>query len=103
VNASTGQPLLRRARRKAHADVGYRFDNGFELGIDGDYVSAREDFGASLGAFALVHLRLAWQMSPAWRLEGRLENVGDRDYAWVNGYNTPGRSGIVSLVWSGGR
>lgn len=101
INASTGRPLLRRARHKAHADVGYRFDDGLELGIDIDHVSAREDFGATLDAFTLVHLRLAWRIAPAWRLEARLENIGNRDYALVNGYNTPGRSGIVSLVWSG--
>lgn len=101
INASTGQELLRRAGFNAHTDVGYRFDNGFELGVDGDYVSSREDFGASLDSYALVHLRLAWQFAPAWRLEGRLENVGDTDYTMVYGYNTPGRSGMISLVWDG--
>ena len=28
---ATGLALLRRARHKAHADVGYRFGNGLEL------------------------------------------------------------------------
>jgi vitamin B12 transporter len=101
INASTGQELLRRAKRKAHADVGYRFDNGLELGVDGDYVSSRADYGADLDAFALMHLRAAWTLSPSWRIEGRLENVFDRDYTLVHGYNTPGRSGIVSVVWTG--
>lgn len=101
VNATTGQPLLRRADRKAHADVGYRFGNGLELGVDGDYVSARADYGADLDAFALMHLRAAWTLSDAWRIEGRVENVFDRDYTLVHGYNTPGRSGILSVVWTG--
>ena len=48
-----------------------------------------------------AHLRLAWQFSPAWRVEGRLENLTDRDYELVRGYNTPGRSGLLSLVWNG--
>ncbi len=100
-NAATGLDLLRRAKRKAHVDVGYRFGNGFEIGLDGDYVSARADFGADLDAYALAHLRLAWQFAPQWRLEGRLENLTDRDYTLAYGYNTPGRSGVLSLVWNG--
>lgn len=100
-DASTGAPLLRRADRKAHADVGYRFGNGLELGLDGDYVSERADFGADLDAYALAHLRLAWQFNPAWRVEARVENLTDRDYALAYGYNTPGRSGMLNLVWNG--
>ena len=46
-------------------------------------MSSRADFGATLDAFTLLHLRLAWTLSPAWRLEGRVENVGDRDYTLV--------------------
>jgi vitamin B12 transporter len=101
VDARTGAPLLRRAKRKAHADVGYRFGNGLELGLDGDYVSDRADFGADLEAYALAHLRLAWQFDPSWRIEARIENLTDRDYTMVYGYNTPGRSGVLNLVWNG--
>jgi vitamin B12 transporter len=103
VDAGTGNPLLRRADRKAHLDLGYRFDSGLELAVDGDHVSARPDFGAQLDAYSLVHLRLAWPIGANWRVEGRLENLTDRDYAMVSGYNTPGRSGVVSLVWNGKR
>jgi outer membrane cobalamin receptor len=35
-----------------------------------------------------------------WTFEARLENVADRDYAQVSGYNTPGRSGTFSLRWN---
>lgn len=100
VNASTGTALLRRADRKAHADMGYRFGNGVELALDGDYVSDRPDFGARLDAYSLLHLRLALPLGPAWRLEARLENLTDREYEMVSGYNTPGRSGVLSLVWN---
>ena len=99
-DAATGLPLLRRARDKAHADVGYRFASGLELGLDGDYASARRDFGGNPGAYAIAHLRLAWPLSPSWRLEARVENLGDRDYSLVQGFNTPGRSGVVSVVWN---
>jgi vitamin B12 transporter len=101
VDAGTGQPLLRRARRKAHLELGHGWDNGLSLALEGDYFSGRPDFGAQLPSHALAHLRLAWQFHPAWRLEGRLENLTDRDYELVRGYNTPGRSGLLSLVWNG--
>lgn len=103
VDAGTGNALLRRARHKAHVDVGYRFGSGLELGLDGDHVSARPDFGARLDAYSLVHLRLAWPIGDQWRVEGRLENLTNREYAMVSGYNTPGRSGVVSVVWNGKR
>lgn len=101
VDEGSGLALLRRARHKAHVDLGWRFGNGLELGLDGDYVSARRDAGGQAGAFALAHLRLAWQFHPDWRLEGRIENLADRDYTLVYGYNTPGRGGVLSLVWNG--
>lgn len=98
---ATGLDLLRRARHKAHADVGYRFGNGIELGLDADYVSSRRDVGGNPGAYALAHLRMAWPLGEAWRLEARIENLGDRDYTVVQGFNTPGRSGVLSVVWNG--
>jgi vitamin B12 transporter len=97
----TGLELLRRARRKAHADLEYRFDGGLVLGLDGDYVSARRDVGGNTAAFALAHLRLALPLARGWRLEARVENLTDRDYELVRGYNTPGRSGLLSVVWNG--
>lgn len=100
VDAGTGNALLRRAKRKAHVDLGYRFAGGLELALDGDYVSARPDFGANLDAYSLAHLRLALPLGATWRLEARLENLTDRDYAMVSGYNTPGRSGVLSLIWN---
>lgn len=103
VDAGTGSDLLRRARRKAHADLGYRFDSGLELAVDGDHVSSRADYGAMLDGYSLLHLRLAWPIGDQWRVEGRLENLTDRDYAMVTGYNTPGRSGVLSVVWNGKR
>ena len=103
VDAGTGNALLRRAGRKAHLDLGYRFDSGLELAVDGDHVSARPDFGAQLDAYSLLHLRLAWPIGANWRVEGRLENLTDRTYSQVSGYNTPGRSGLMSVVWNGKR
>jgi vitamin B12 transporter len=53
----------------------------------------------ALGGYGLVHLRAAWPLRAGWQLEARIENLGDRDYELAHGYNTPGRSGIVTLQW----
>jgi vitamin B12 transporter len=102
--------LLRRAPRKAHASIDYRFGNGALLGIDGDAVAARPDmdfdaFPAQpihLGGYGLVHVRGSWPLARGWELEARVENLFDRDYELVHGYATPGRSGTVQVRWRGG-
>jgi vitamin B12 transporter len=33
-----------------------------------------------------------------WRFEARLENLADKDYELVQGYNTPGRSGCSACA-----
>jgi vitamin B12 transporter len=101
--------LLRRAPRKAHASIDYRFGNGALLGVDGDAVAARPDmdFDAfpaqpiDLGGYGLVHVRGSWPLARGWELEARVENLFDRDYELVHGYNTPGRSGLVQVRWRG--
>ena len=64
-------------------------------------LAPEKGFDVLLEAYALAHLRLAWQINAAWRIEARVENLTDRDYTLVYGYNTPGRSGVLNLVWNG--
>jgi vitamin B12 transporter len=97
----SGQALLRRARRKANLAADWRFDNGAGLGLDLVAVSARPDFSGPLHGYGRVDLRVSAPLSPAWRLDLRLENLGDREYALVDGYATAGRSGLFSLHWEG--
>jgi vitamin B12 transporter len=98
-DAETGIALLRRAPRKANLGASWRFRNAATLGLDLALVSRRPDFGADLGGYARVDLRAAVPLSGGWRLEARLENLGDRDYQLVDGYNTAGRSGRIALRW----
>jgi vitamin B12 transporter len=96
----TGDALLRRAPRKGALSADWRFSNGASAGIDLSAVAARPDAGGvRLGGYGLVELRASVPLSPGWRVEARLENLGDRDYELVQGYNTPGRSGLLSLRW----
>jgi vitamin B12 transporter len=109
-NADDGVALLRRAPRKAHASLDRRFANGAVLGFDGDAVSARPDmdFDAfpaqriALGGYGLVHARVAWPLAHGWQLEARVENLFDREYELAHAFNTPGRSGLLTLRWNAG-
>jgi vitamin B12 transporter len=108
-NADTNEALLRRAPRKAHASLDYRFDSGLTLGLDADAVSGRPDFDfnlfpaarITLGGYALLGLRAALPLSSGWQAEARIENLCDHDYTLAKGYNTPGRSGMLGLRWEG--
>lgn len=93
--------LLRRPKRKLNIGADYRFDNGFSLGLDASAVGPRPDFGATLPGYSRFDLRAAWALPRGWQLEARIENIGDRDYALVDGYNTPGRSGLLRIRWQG--
>jgi vitamin B12 transporter len=98
---TTGERLLRRANRKAFLSAAYRFDRGVTLAVDASAFSRRPDFGGvELPGYARVDLRASASLGAGWTLEGRLENLGDRDYNLVDGYNTPGRSGMLTVRWN---
>jgi len=60
----------------------------------------REDYaGTTLGAYSLLNLRASYALDPSWQLGARLENLFDRDYELVHGYNTAGRSGYLTVTW----
>lgn len=100
INADTGQRLLRRARHRANASVAHHFDGGLMLALDAGHAGPRGDIGATLPTYTVWHLRAALPLGQAWRIEARVENLFDKDYELVRGYNTPGRSVVFGLHWS---
>jgi vitamin B12 transporter len=99
-DVGSGDPLLRRAPRKAALSADWSFAEGASAGIDFTAVAARPDVGdVRLGGYARVDLRAALPLARGWRVEARLENLADHDYQLVDGYDTPGRSGMLGLRW----
>jgi vitamin B12 transporter len=98
-NRDTGLDLLRRPARKLAASATCTPIDDLDVGVEGLLASERRDFGASLPGYGLLNLRVAWRFAPAWRLDARVENVLDKDYELAAGFNTPGRSAQVALVW----
>lgn len=103
-DTDTDTPLLRRPKHKFSTIVGRAFGSrvhaGFELLANGK----REDVGGvELGGYTLVNLRGQVRLADDWRLLLRVENLTDRDYELAHGFNTPGRSGFVDVVWQPSR
>lgn len=100
-NAVTDRPLLRRPDRKLVLSGNYLFGNGMTVGLDGSATSTRPDVGSvDLPGYGRVDLRFALPLGAGWTLETRIENLADRDYQLLNGYNTPGRSGVLTVRWN---
>ncbi len=99
IKESTGNALLRRPKIKGLVDVRYRFESGTELGLEVSATGKRPDFGGVLPGYGRIDLSASWPLADRWRLEGRLENLGDRNYRLVDGYATPGRSLFLRLSY----
>ena len=77
-----------------------RLSEAFSAGAEVVYAGHADDFGGSrLGAYAILNLRASYMINPQWRIGARLENLGDKNYQLAYGYNTPGRSGYLSVTW----
>lgn len=99
-DSDAGTPLLRRARHKFTGIVEHRFGSRLDAGAELVASSSRHDVGGiELGGYALLNLRLRYDLAPAWQLRMRLENLADRRYELVHGYNTPGRSAFLEIAW----
>jgi vitamin B12 transporter len=100
-DAGTGSRLLRRAARKLQLSGSYRFANQALLALDASAFSSRPDFGdVVLPGYARLDVRASAPLAQGWVIEARMENLLDRDYELVHGYNTPGRNGLLSLRWN---
>jgi len=100
----SGLTLLRRPEEKASWSIDRRFSGGGWLGTEIVFTGERFDIGQErLGSYTLVNLRGGWPLAAGLRVEGRLENLTDRDYEQLVGFNTPGRSLWLALSWERGR
>ena len=92
--------LLRRPKQKLDSVVERRFGERLRAGVELVASAKREDVGAvTLPGYALANLRASYALNATWRVGFRLENLFDRNYELVHGYNTPGRSGYAEISW----
>ncbi|MGB3426433.1 MAG: TonB-dependent receptor [Castellaniella sp.] len=96
-----GSALPRRARQVFHASVEHRIQ-ALKLGAEYQYTGNRYDDTANtnrLGGFSLVNLTAAYDFNKSLGVQVRWNNILDKDYVLVDGYNTPGSNVFVNLSW----
>jgi len=99
IDAALKQPLLRRAKNKGSAVVTRRWGNS-RFGAELIYLGERFDVGQiALPSHTLLNLTANWQLTPQWSVMARLENLTQRDYEPLVGFNARGRSATVSVRW----
>jgi vitamin B12 transporter len=99
VNEASGMALLRRPEWKGLAALSYQFSGQATVGAELTAYGERPDIGTVLPGYGRLDLTASWPISDAWRVEGRLENLLDKDYQVIDGYNTPARSVFIRLSY----
>ena len=97
--AYRGNQLVRRPRQAARLDAD-RSIGRYRVGGTVHAEGSRYDDPANtrrIAGFHTVDLRTAYEIGAAWSVEGKIENVFDKDYETASGYNQPGRGFFVTL------
>jgi vitamin B12 transporter len=100
----TGLQLQRRARRHGSLMAMRAFGPwrvGAEVVASGErFDSATESPASRLAGYALFNLTLARSLTPEWSVDLRWNNVADKEYELIQGYNVPGSNVLLSLRWT---
>lgn len=106
----SGHLLARRSNRHAKGSVAYHWGD-FRIGAELIAASKRYNDAENqqpLAGYTIFNLTSEYKISDAWKLQARLNNVFDKDYALaydgnpsVGGYvyNTPGSNLFVNVRW----
>ncbi len=106
----SGHTLARRAKRTLSLDLDRQLGE-FSVGGSWRAVSGRYDDSDNeieMGGYGLVGLRGSWTASQDIRLDVKLNNLFDKDYAETTystgngryGYNTEGRTALFAVTWT---
>lgn len=107
VNASqqsakdnNGSWLVQRPKASFNTTLGYGITDSINAGAELRARSDSKSGGVELPGYTLVNLYAGWQIIPALTLGARLENLGNKEYQVVNGYNTAERSGYLTATYA---
>lgn len=101
-NTDTDRELGRRARHKAMLALS-RVWGPFSAGLEVQGVGRRYDTNNETGrmsGYGLVNLTAGYRINNELSLEARVNNVLDKSYETVRGYNTPGANAFLTLRYS---
>jgi vitamin B12 transporter len=101
-DTTTGKTLLRRAKRFANLAVAQHV-SAWEAGGEWQYSGARQDGDiitfapVTLPSYKVFNLHARYQIEKNLSVSARIDNLFNRDYMLVHGYNTLGRTLFVGL------
>lgn len=99
-----GDDLLRRPRNAFNGLIMVQASPRLSAGTEVVARSHAKDFGnlgiERVGGYTVINLLANWQISPELSLGIRADNVTDKQYVQVIGYNTAGRSGYLTLRYT---
>ena len=99
INLNTHQQLLRRAKYLFSASI-FEKVNTFTIGAEVKYSSSRLDSANHiLDEYALLNLSVAKKIDAQWTSSLKINNVFDKKYETLYGYNTLGRSLMFEMKW----
>ncbi len=101
---ATGNDLPRRARRSLRIDLDRTFG---KAGLGATFIaqsSRYDDAGNTIrvGGFGKLDVRGSYELGQGLTLEGRVDNLLDKNYRTVDTYNTPGRSLFLTVRYAAG-
>lgn len=102
TDQDSGDRLQRRAVQTGQLRVIQHMTRGrvgIEIQTTGDRYS-NADETRRLGGYTLLNLFAVWKLSPEVALEARVNNLTDKDYTTVFGYNTAGSSVFAGLRYT---
>ena len=103
-DVATGHQLVRRAKTfgalRIAGDAGPWRWTGEVVGSDARFDSASNTPSSRLAGYALLNLRLAYALTPKTTLAVRWDNVLDKSYELVGGYNTPRSNVFASIAYA---
>ena len=95
---SNGNPRIRKPKLMANAGLDYQVDDQWLIGVNYRTTQDRVDIGnTALDDYELVDLRVRSEFSKSISGFLRIENLLDKEYVEVNGYNTPGQAAYVGV------
>jgi len=105
TDTDSGTTLIRRSRWNANASV-ERVWGQHEFGLDAHTSGARPDttydanynpVAVSLGGYTLVSATWRWSINPRLSLRAKVDNLFDKRYEYISGYNTA-RRGVFATI-----
>ena len=98
VDVSTSTPLARRANQYGSVDLSKTIGK-YDVGAQFISSSMRYDGSSTLGSYNLWSFYAGYKLNEEFTLRARLDNAFNTNYQLVSGYNAPGTTAMVTLIY----